>query len=135
MSSWYALNVKYVDTDGEFSVPELPLSKINAHKHPFADRGFDLLLDTFATEVDPDDAIKEMIDIAVWKGTPVEMVFVSGSDTADIFSFKKVGVNGVEIESWGEPSIHSPSTRNVCETIEEEIGCYPSRGGNYRNYE
>ena len=139
MSSWVALNVKYADPDDEWTVPDLKLSKIDAHKHPFDDHGFDLLLDTFVSHIDSDFAIGEMVDIAVWNGKPSIMLAVVGDDTSDMFSYRLLDLNGETIKSWSEQSGSSWSKDDevvsTTSQIEKEIGVYPSRGGNYRDYE
>ena len=138
MSSWYALNVMYADDDDSWAKPNASLLYINAHYHPFEDRGFDLLFDTFRGS-DQDFVFEKMIDLATWKQDPELMIAVVGSDTSDMFTFKEIDVRGDVGRTWSntphnvwtrEDNSLSPPTK-----IEQELGAYPSRGGNYRDYE
>lgn len=138
MSSWYALNVKYAEDDNSWAKPNTSLSHINVFYHPFEDRGFDLLFDTFRGD-DEQFVFEKMIDFATWQQDPELLIAVTGSDTSDMFTFKEIDARGEVGRTWSntprgfwsEDCDHEPAPHKIA----EETGAYPSRGGNYRDYE
>lgn len=133
MSSWVALNVNY---SGEFSVPDLPFSKITAMENPSDD--FDLLLYVFTSRTE--EAKEELLGKAIWCGIPAgKIIQVYGNDTSDMFSFESINIDGDVIQSWGssppDPFGSDEEYQPVLDRIEEEIGLRPSYGGNYFDLE
>lgn len=133
MSNWTALNVEY-QTDS-WTVPELDHLRVNAFTQDEHGGEFDLLLDVFQRG-NRDFVANKLRDIAIWNGTPQEMVLVEGSDTSDLFTFKRVEVGGVTMETWSNrPHTHRSPEESVLEAVAAEVGLRPSWGGNYRGYE
>lgn len=134
MSSWVALNVAYNSSDWE--MPDLFLSRINAHEHP--NEGFDLLLDVFTSHIRgrEEDALDAMSRIAWIGGEPETMISVRGSDTSEMFTFQQLDRNGIPLETWANHKVNDFSVESVdvLSEIEEEIGARPSYGGNYRDH-